>query len=165
MDSWEEQSFRLLSVILCVERDDGLGARGGGQSRHSPNPSQIQQELISRLLSRQTKSSELLKKTVPSHLPDSMKANIPEVSYQSLGELYDIETSSQLVADGRLSSVDLITSYLHSFRNIYEYELSDQNTFHMRFLKYFSRLFTDMLEHICKDGTHSNNKDITLVCQ
>ena len=168
MDSWEEQSFQLLSVILCVQRDDELEEKGGGQSRplsSSPTPSQLQQQLVSKLLSCEPKNSELLKNIVPSHLPDNLKANIPEVTYQTLSELYDIEASSQLVADGRLSIPDLVSSYLHSFRNMYEYELSDQSTFHLRFLKYFSRLFAEMTEQICKDASGTNsNKDKSLVC-
>ncbi len=157
MASLEEQSLQLISALFVSigneEDDERLEERGGGQSRPAatPGPNPNQQELLSRLLSHIPRQTDLLNNSVPPHLPDNLKVNIPEVTYQPLAELYDIDTASLLVARGDASIIDIVSSYLHSFRNIYEYELSDQGVFHSRFLKYFSRLFSEMVEQLCSD--------------
>ena len=157
MDSLEEQSFHFLSLFLSVQSDEEEAVRleergGGGQTNQAcgPAPTPTERELISKLQSHQPQTPKLLENSVPSHLPESLKSDIPSVTFQSLNDLYDIDESARHVDQGRLTSIDVISSYVHSFRNIWEYELSDQGAFHLRFLRYFSRIFSEMVERIVR---------------
>ena len=160
MAALEEQCMIFLSAYLSATPlpQTQLQERGGGISKQPKPPNQSQDQIIAGITSYKPERP-LPQGLIPDHLPDVMKSNIHDVNSQQISDMYNIENSLTLVSDGTYSRLDVIHMYLCSFKNILEYELNDHQVLHERFLRYFNRVFTELIDRCLVGQEHS-----TLVC-
>ena len=157
----EEQCYQFLSLYLSVqanEEQESVLEKGGGRPISYPSLTQTQQKVIHCLSSH--RPPDVPGSIAPDRLPDALRANIFEVNYESLSELYDIDESEEYMRTRAISTADLISIYLRSFKNILEYDLSDASVIYERFLRYFSRVFYELVERFVS----KNRRDLSLVC-
>lgn len=167
--AFDDQCLEFLNLVLRVkeEEEEALIERGGvpgGSNPLSPVGSGTvltlhHKTLISKLLAIKPVNPDLLSRVIPPHLPDHLRQNVEQIDYSSLSSIFDMDAAARLVAENRLTNREVLSGYLQSIRNMYEYELSDEGIFHLRLLKYFARIFTEVVERFCP----SYNGHISLV--
>jgi len=97
---------------------------------------------IARLLNEQ----ELPLKLVPDSLPQAMRENATNLQQEDFDALYDVPHNKEILESGAVSPVQLVIMYMHSFRNIMEYDLVGVEEMKDRFIRYFGNILADTLE-------------------
>ena len=90
--------------------------------------------------------SSTLSDVVPQTLPMDMRSDLSSVKQKDVEQLYNVKESVLKVKEGRLSQAELVVLHWRSYRNILIYELSDFQELQMRFLRFFSAVFADVVE-------------------
>ena len=96
---------------------------------------------------------------VPLALPRAMKTNIFRVTRQEFSELYAVESAVLRVESGSITSCQLLSMYLKSFRNVLTYdllELREHDTYYKRFVGYCTYVLHDLVEALFPDGNYLN---------
>ena len=83
---------------------------------------------------------------VPPGLTPAMRADITTLKQGDVSHLYNVQSTGECVRDGSLTSTEYVTLHLRSFRNICQVELSDVDQLKRRFLRFFARVFMEVVD-------------------
>lgn len=156
---FSEFCSQLLKTYLSLSShaSGSVEERGGGKIKReeaeSLNPDH--KDLAQTLLTHQPNQPE--PNRVPQRLPEALRNNREEIKQDDLIRLYDIDTSMEQVEEGHLSTLDLITLHLRSYRNILEVQLSDVSELRHRFINYFSFIFIHLMDRCFRDRPTTNS--------
>lgn len=99
---------------------------------------------------------------VPAGLSPTMRGDLTTLEQGDISRLYDVSSTVAHVSDGSLASTELVTLHLRSFRNIYQYELSDVELLKRRFLRFFARVFMELVDLCYPDRGNSSLEELLL---
>ena len=148
-----ETYFRLATQN---DSDTSITERGGGgktKDDKESSSSSTHQELAQGLLDHQAQEPVT---PVPPYLPEELRDNPEHITQDKLLELYDINSSVDEVESGSLSTVDIISLHLRSYRNVLDVQLSDVSGLRERLYGYFNSLFTRLMEKCFRDRINND---------
>ena len=85
---------------------------------------------------------------VPPGLPEEVRARASDMNAESLATCYPLDHTEELVSNHTLTRLEVIQMHLCSYRNILELELSDLPDLHSRFVRFFNRVFTELMDRL-----------------
>lgn len=140
------------------DSDTSIAERGGGGGKtkddKESSSSSAHQELAQGLLDHQPQ--EQVTGAVPPYLPEELRDNPEHITQDKLLELYDINLSIDKVESGSLSTIDIISLHLRSYRNILDVQLSDVSGLRDRLYGYFNSIFTRLMEKCFRDRINND---------
>ncbi|XP_003383428.2 PREDICTED: uncharacterized protein LOC100636900 [Amphimedon queenslandica] len=151
------QAYFNLASQIENDSDTCIAERGGGgktKDDKESSASSAHQELAQGLLDHQPQ--EQLTVAVPPYLPEELRDNPEHITQDKLLELYDINSSVDEVESGSLSTIDIITLHLRSYRNVLDVQLSDVSGLRERLYGYFNSIFTRLMEKCFRDRINND---------
>ena len=86
------------------------------------------------------------KGVVPSTMPHILSSEPARIEQDDIS---GVRGGKQCVRDGSLTQAELIALHLRSYRNIFEYELSDAQQLCRRLLRYFASISVELVDILC----------------
>lgn len=165
---FQDLCLQLLTTYLSLSNQDEdysieTQERGGGSNDKEETKDKTskneKKQLMKRLMDHHPNQPQpMVADIVPDHLPDPLRTNAADIHADQISNLYDIDQGVAQVAEGSLSTLDLITLHLRSYRNILDLQLSDIPALRNRFIRFFNGVFTELL-----DKLFANRQDSSVV--
>lgn len=106
------------------------------------------QEEITRLADEVADESRELPaaSVVPNALPQDLRGRAPRLHQEDFDAFFNVEGNRQTLESGQLSSAQLVSLYMRSFRNMLEYDLDGIQEMRDRFIGYLANVLADVME-------------------